>query len=402
MTTNLTSTLRYAVIAILACLSTSNAWAELSQVNSLSFENNKFYYIQNVSTGTYLALQYDYDETNVINATPLVSLDDAYVFNITEKDGKYKIYDGDCYIGFSTWTEDTNYQNFNTAISEEPTYWEIAFDAEKGFTIKSEKGYLKYDGTNAYAYTNGTESDAIYWNIYCETDYELASALTLGGDFAGFDFSMLGETFDVTLTNPLSGEGHKNAVCLPFKMTPSQVRETFGDDTKVYELDRITNGYLIYKVRKDMRAGVPYMLAPSCASGDSFTVKSLTRDDFNFEPTSEEFSGYDLISTYEKVTVSDFYNYNDGVLTHYTGTKELPAFSSYLKSQDSSENSSTRLAEAVEFEDETDGISSVSFQYSDNTPIYNVKGQVVRQTSESFDGLTPGIYVVNGKKIVVK
>lgn len=40
----------------------------------------------------------------------------------------------------------------------------------------------------------------------------------------------------------------------------------------------------------------------------------------------------------------------------------------------------------------------------DNVPevIYNVHGQVVRRGSASLDGLSRGVYIVGGKKVVVK
>ena len=54
--------------------------------------------------------------------------------------------------------------------------------------------------------------------------------------------------------------------------------------------------------------------------------------------------------------------------------------------------------------DNTTGINQtiVDDQRPQNADIYTVNGQLVRAGSSSIEGLPKGIYIVNGKKLVVR
>lgn len=62
----------------------------------------------------------------------------------------------------------------------------------------------------------------------------------------------------------------------------------------------------------------------------------------------------------------------------------------------------TPTAAPVEDKGEVDGISSVNVENVLNGDVYNLNGVKVRKAGESLEGLVKGLYIVNGKKVVVK
>ena len=51
----------------------------------------------------------------------------------------------------------------------------------------------------------------------------------------------------------------------------------------------------------------------------------------------------------------------------------------------------------------TNGIAAIDADAKTvNGNVYNLSGQLVRHNAASLDGLAHGVYVVNGKKVVVK
>ena len=47
-------------------------------------------------------------------------------------------------------------------------------------------------------------------------------------------------------------------------------------------------------------------------------------------------------------------------------------------------------------------IDGIEAEQQHNTNIYNLNGQLVRQGATSTEGLPSGLYIVGGKKVVVK
>lgn len=155
------------------------------------------YTIKNVDAQKYLSLQSNYNETNVVNATPLTA--SSTQFTIRSKAGKYYLKSGSNYVTFSTMG---NYARWNTGCTSQPAYlWEIEAAAGGGqFYIKSEKGFLKFDGSNPYAYTSGQQNESTLWQfvdvtqgvvspvdyteVYDLTTYEHLSALYPSADVA--------------------------------------------------------------------------------------------------------------------------------------------------------------------------------------------------------------------------
>lgn len=140
-------------------------WAAASA--QLAFEAGKFYTIKNVQSSKFLTIdQGSYTEGNAVNATPLATT--AGYFNIEPGSGNTcAMKSGEWYMSFST---NGNMSGWNTGRSATTTaLWTIepVSGATSQYYIRSSKGYLKYDGTNNYAYTNGAvgEGNKVKWTI---------------------------------------------------------------------------------------------------------------------------------------------------------------------------------------------------------------------------------------------
>lgn len=132
--------------------------------SAASFDASKTYSIKNAKCGLYLSLQSSYKEDDAVNATPLNA--EATYFTLTTTDGgkTYAIGTDEGYMAFST---NGNKAVWNTGFSKNASYvWEInTTETEGQYTITSTKGFLKYDGKNNYAYTNGKKDEAVTWII---------------------------------------------------------------------------------------------------------------------------------------------------------------------------------------------------------------------------------------------
>lgn len=152
------------------------------------FDTSKTYSIKNVKRGLYLSLQSSYQEAANVNATPLK--DEATYFTLTpSSDGKtYAIGTDDGYMCLST---NGKMASWNTGFSTTAaSIWTIsATETEGQYTISSDRGYLKYDGNNDYAFTDGQKGMNIAWIIEENPDRGIAGIdypiANLRGDMNG-------------------------------------------------------------------------------------------------------------------------------------------------------------------------------------------------------------------------
>lgn len=252
-----------------------------------------------------------------------------------------------------------------------------------------------------------------------------------------------------------------NSLVLPVKLTAQQVKTAFGADTKLSTLDRTsTDGKRIFFEKVDLSvddadaitAGNLYIIKPQnemptgqdektrTLNGENartitsqrsyYTINqvSLTRSDLiadvdvtDFVPSAED-SGIKMVGTYVKKG------------KEVDGTTAIPAYSYILGTPSDKEDSKwyyTRVAvnnvkglrgwiqtgksesaAGVKFvingveEGEVTAIegieSSMEVSKRINSNIYNLNGQLVRSNSVSAEGLDKGIYIIGGKKVVVK
>ncbi|MBQ0050188.1 MAG: M60 family metallopeptidase [Bacteroidales bacterium] len=144
-------------IAVLLCSITCSMASA-----AVSFDASKRYSIKNVKSGTYLSVRAmsSFTESGTENATPLVS--EPTYFTLTASGTKYSIGSDGLYVALTTSNYGWNTKSATTASA----IWTIAETETPGqYTIQSTKGYLKYDGKNKFAYTDGKAGQDITWMI---------------------------------------------------------------------------------------------------------------------------------------------------------------------------------------------------------------------------------------------
>ncbi|MCR5077183.1 MAG: leucine-rich repeat domain-containing protein [Prevotella sp.] len=243
-------------------------------------------------------------------------------------------------------------------------------------------------------------------------------------------------------------------ICVPFKMTKAQVREVFGENTEVCKLNavvrdtekkRITLKFQDEQMSKaagddDMviKDNIAYMIFPTkpLASGEKYIMENYQIETGSPEPTivkptfipagsGDDDCSYRFIGNYlsksENGTVSPIYmpkySYFLGqsgdkhVFFYQTGTKgkwnPFTATVQVFKGQEHTniDDSFIESSGAKAFSlfglasvDDTNGIEEVAVVLGTGsktvTNVYNLNGQIVRQNSDSLEGLKSGIYIV--------
>jgi len=198
---------------------------------------------------------------------------------------------------------------------------------------------------------------------------------------------------DVTVKRSLVADMW-NTICLPFS-TPD-ITEYIGNAqvAKFVDYDATTNT-LKFETTQQIEAGVPYLIKPS-ESISQFVVGGATMVDGLTDVTQGIFT---LKGIYDPTTLeandkSVLFMGANNVLYYPNVSNELRAFRAYFKS--SAENSDAK----IDIDGVATGIETVEVAGEImNGKVYNLNGQYM---GESLNGLRKGVYIVNGKKIIIK
>lgn len=194
-----------------------------------------------------------------------------------------------------------------------------------------------------------------------------------------------------------------NSICLPFNVPADQVVAAWGADTKVLEFTSTTGNKLNLTERTVIKAGTPYFIQPGHVSNDhTYTFTDI-------ETATWDRSGKVPSVTREPIKLTGFYSpselparcyvFGDGnKLYHLTSAMPADGFRCYF--QDLS-GSDPQLTWGID--DNTTGIDGtfVTPEAPKVGNIYTVNGQLVRRNSTAA-GLAPGVYIMNGIKLIVK
>lgn len=194
-----------------------------------------------------------------------------------------------------------------------------------------------------------------------------------------------------------------NSICLPFNVPADKVVAAWGAGTKVLELTSTSGTKLFFTNRGEIKAGVPYYFKPeSVSSNHTYTLKDIEVASWDVSGKTPELivDQTKVTGFYTPVTIpSEAYVFaDDNKLFHLTAPVEADGFRCYF--QDIS-GSDRQLTWGID--DNTTGIDGtfVAPQAPKVGNIYTVNGQLVRRNSTAA-GLAPGVYIMNGIKLIVK
>lgn len=287
-----------------------------------------------------------------------------------------------------------------------------------------------------------------------------SSAFTYTDGTNNPDISISGDNTTVTYTRDFT-YGKWGSICLPFSMNNKQMKENFGEETSVVLLKGIDDKgvvQMVWHVNQDIIAGYPYFILPrgTIASGKLGTkiisgteqqvIKGISTNAY-FDPavTAPSFvigpemdngqsATYGSIELLEKAVGKTEYPYvfkgnfdteqatagsyvmtTSGVLTKASNTPNIKPFRAYLRYCSQIDASSGDHAngkpltgmgymnsDGEEVTTSIEQILEANGIFVDSANVYGVDGQVKRYNTHDLNGLPKGIYIVNGKKYVVK
>lgn len=211
-----------------------------------------------------------------------------------------------------------------------------------------------------------------------------------------------------------------NTICLPFAMTEAQLKSAFGDDVELAYLNTenaysvnenaITINFNLWEVSWGLLANYPLLIKTS-ATIEDFTVDNVdVVADESAAETSVQWVKSEKSSTPPFPTIQVLYAKYIGTLKagtsipadnlflsgnrfyYSTGTTTIKGFRGYFYFKDF--NSSAFAPEFV-INGETTNIEGLQIVDGDGR-IYNLNGQHVENPTKK------GVYIQNGKKIVIK
>ena len=263
------------------------------------------------------------------------------------------------------------------------------------------------------------------------------------GDYAGWkNFALVGENKkDDTWDDDKRVDGKWYTMCLPFDMTSQQLKSAYGSKVEVVEFSDVNvvtkpNNDKIVTLKfkqpvTETKAHHPYMIHPSLHKGTQTGVKTTIVGIKKQEEKQESLDAQKVVKTADGVTYTFIGNYdknkhlqqysyyyysgdnestykngfykwiasNSGTWTPYTacvlmnkdnGANAKPSVSYYLESIDGQTTAIDTLPVMPAVHDMQQG------------KVYTITGQLVQQGIINLKALPQGVYIVNGKKYIVR
>ena len=199
----------------------------------------------------------------------------------------------------------------------------------------------------------------------------------------------LGKRATVTLSDRKLVSAYWNTFCLPFDVDANQVRSVFGENAEIREFSSVQNSTMFFTKTDHIEAGKAYLLRADAAS-PRFTDVVISKA----TPVEQTIQGYSVIGTfgnYEMKTDGTelFFYSEDKLCKPIESDKIIYGFRAFVR---------TVQAEAkVCLVGQTTGIEKIKLDPTINNAVYSISG--LRMDNEN---LSRGIYIKNGKKIVIR
>ena len=290
-----------------------------------------------------------------------------------------------------------------THLGDDNTIVYYKADNSRGNGSSYDEGYAyaNSDGSFNYTMSNITFCKLIAY-VPIHEEYDEASASGPSGSGAG-NIALVRKFSSIS-----SGTGW-NTLVVPFDMDDRQILTTFGPGTQVAHLTGSTPESLqFYADSRFIRANEPCLIRVGDVHSDNFYVIAGIEREVSASPKVET-TYYDFVGSYVNSGTVTFpantYFYNSANGDELSKVAEqnsitFKGFRGYFTAKDGSTLAKTV---GITFGD-ADDVTGIHSATAEDAPqhIYSLSGQLVRMNSTSVDGLSKGIYIVGGKKVIVK
>lgn len=189
-------------------------------------------------------------------------------------------------------------------------------------------------------------------------------------------------------------------ICLPFNVAQKQLVEVFGgENVELRTFDHMEGMVMCFKPVDDLAAGVPYLIKPN-KNLDNLLFENVNIDMAAHPDLQVGADGYFMKGTYQATELNP-----DGTNLFLGDNNTF-----FRPSENDHRMKGTRVyfiiprkavGKVLSYDTETivDGIVDVEVNSQSNSQkVYNINGVYV---GSSLKSLTPGVYIVDGKKVVV-
>ena len=190
-----------------------------------------------------------------------------------------------------------------------------------------------------------------------------------------------------------------NTICVPFTLTADMLTAIFGEGWKAYEFKSYANGELGFSTTTTFYAGYPYIIYVETAASNP---EGVVLQNVNITRTTAQYdyhSGAYFRGTYAPVTDGSWIKENttdiiygvtsEGRIAKAGANASIYGFRAYFDLPETATNPS------LSFDGVVTSIDNLHLDMDKDSIIYDLNGRRV-------ETLSKGIYIINGKKVIVK
>lgn len=266
-----------------------------------------------------------------------------------------------------------------------------SWDEKVGDVLDIEGYPCTYNGTKELCVWRKMDVDSPV--VLDETSEKISNVIKANAD----------KVVTVTLKRSISKD-YLNTVCLPFALSEGQVAEVFGEGSVVSDYTSVTGTVMNFTPVTEMVANHPYIVNATetfdTKNIAGVTLKTIVNDEnsVGFKNAEGSFSahyvGSPSIYTFASVAGDQLFLGKDGKLYRPNAEGKLKGMRAYFEVDDY-----TGTEAKVNIGGGLSSIDKLMNGEAMTGRVYNLNGQYVGNT---LDGLAKGLYIMNGKKYVVK
>lgn len=379
----------------------TTATCTLKVINS-AVEETSIEFVAGVDNGTGKDSNHAQNEDEMRKSFVKITSDNAW-FDSTQKDN-YRFYAGthtiSTKIGKITKIEFVGNNIINNKISNPLTN---LTSKDNNYTSTNSNYGVWVGSAKDVVFTNDKQARAT--NIIVTVEVPKAKNYTLD-ETKKDNVIETYENANVTLQRTLEAS-HWNSFCVPFALDAEQVAQYFGEGTQLRTYEGNCNDNIVYFATVDnIEAGKPYIMKPGNAVVQNPTFEGVSMvatglDEKGNPQAVGDASTVQMKGIYNHVTLvqdktniyigagNKFYYPADAEACQMNGLRAyfiVPEGTDIKKLRANLDGATTSLGTILDTEES-------------NAPVYNLQGQCV---GNSLSTLKSGIYVQNGKKVVVK